>query len=66
IAEGKIEPFRLEFNQVHFTEAYQGVCDIPPLRLKALYKEINDYFYQLHAQTECHDECIDDGVYADA
>lgn len=49
IAEGKIEPYRLEFNQVHFTEAYEGICDIPPLRLKELYKEINDYFYQQHA-----------------
>lgn len=46
ISEGKIEPFRLEFNQVHFTEAYEGICAIPPLRLKELYKEINDYFYQ--------------------
>jgi anaerobic magnesium-protoporphyrin IX monomethyl ester cyclase len=43
----KIEPYRLEFNKVHFTEAYEGICDIPPLRLKELYKEINDYFYQL-------------------
>jgi len=51
IAEGKIEPFRLEFNQVHFTEAYEGVCDIQPKRLKELYKEINDYFYRLHAET---------------
>jgi anaerobic magnesium-protoporphyrin IX monomethyl ester cyclase len=66
IAEGKIEPYRLDFNQVHFTEAYQGICDIPPIRLKELYKEINDYFYHLHAQTECLEEFIDDGVYADA
>ncbi len=65
IAEGKIEPYRLDFNQVHFTEAYQGVCGIPPLRLKELYKEINDYFYRLHAQTESGDEIIDDGIYAD-
>ena len=50
IAEGKIEPYRLEFNQVHFTEAYEGICDIPPLRLKELYKEINDYFYLQTAQ----------------
>jgi radical SAM superfamily enzyme YgiQ (UPF0313 family) len=47
IAEGKIEPYRLEFDQVHFTEAYQGICDIPPLRLKELYKEINDYYYKV-------------------
>ena len=66
IAEGKIEPFRLDFNQVHFTEAYEGVCDIQPARLKELYKEINDYFYQLHARSELHEEFIDDGIYADA
>jgi radical SAM superfamily enzyme YgiQ (UPF0313 family) len=52
IAEGKIEPYRLDFNQVHFTEAYQGVCDIPPARLKELYKEINDHFYRQHVQHE--------------
>jgi anaerobic magnesium-protoporphyrin IX monomethyl ester cyclase len=50
IAEGRIEPYRLDFNQVHFTEAYQGVCDIPPQRLKELYKEINDYFYRRASQ----------------
>jgi len=66
ISEGKIEPYRLDFNQVHFTEAYAGVCDIPPSRLKELYKEINDYFYRLHARSEHHDELIDDGIYADA
>jgi radical SAM superfamily enzyme YgiQ (UPF0313 family) len=46
IEEGKIEPYRLEFNRVHFTEAYKGVCDIEPERLKELYREINDYFYR--------------------
>jgi radical SAM superfamily enzyme YgiQ (UPF0313 family) len=66
IAEGKIEPFRLDFNQVHFTEAYEGICDIQPSRLKELYKEINDYFYQLHARSELNEEFVDDGVYADA
>jgi radical SAM superfamily enzyme YgiQ (UPF0313 family) len=66
IAEGKIEPYQLDFNQVHFTEAYEGICDIQPARLKDLYKEINDYFYQLHARSEYHDEFIDDGIYADA
>jgi radical SAM superfamily enzyme YgiQ (UPF0313 family) len=60
IAEGKIEPFRLDFNQVHFTEAYEGICAIPPVRLKALYKEINDYFYQLHAQAELQQVLITD------
>ncbi len=45
IAEGKIEPYRLDHHQVHFTEAYEGICDIEPVRLKALYREINEYFY---------------------
>jgi len=52
IAEGKIKPYRLDFNQVHFTEAYEGICDIPPARLKELYKDINDHFYRLHVQDE--------------
>lgn len=46
IAEGKIEPYRLDYHQVHFTEAYAGICDIPPVRLKELYREINEYFYR--------------------
>jgi radical SAM superfamily enzyme YgiQ (UPF0313 family) len=45
IAEGKIEPYRLNHHQVHFTEAYEGICDIEPVRLKELYREINEYFY---------------------
>jgi radical SAM superfamily enzyme YgiQ (UPF0313 family) len=45
IAEGKIEPYRLNHHQVHFTEAYEGICDIQPVRLKELYREINEYFY---------------------
>ncbi len=44
IGEGKIEPYRLDYHQVHFTEAYEGICSITPERLKALYAEINDYF----------------------
>ncbi len=48
VAEGRIEPYRLDYNQVRFTEAYEGVCDIPPVRLKELYREINDYFYRLN------------------
>jgi len=46
IAEGRIEPYRLDYHQVHFTEAYAGICDIPPARLKELYREINDHFYR--------------------
>jgi radical SAM superfamily enzyme YgiQ (UPF0313 family) len=45
IAEGRIEPYRLDFHQVHFTEAYPGICQVQPERLKELYREINDYFY---------------------
>jgi anaerobic magnesium-protoporphyrin IX monomethyl ester cyclase len=52
VAEGKIEPYRLDFHQVHFTEAYEGVCDIKPERLKALYQEINDHFYRQSVQLE--------------
>lgn len=50
IAEGKIEPYRLDYHQVHFTRAYEGVCGIPPARLQELYREINDYFYRQGAQ----------------
>lgn len=39
------QPYQLDFHQVHFTEAYAGICDIPPVRLKELYREINQYFY---------------------
>jgi len=45
IAEGKIEPYRLDYHQVHFTKAYAGICDIAPERLEQLYQEINEYFY---------------------
>jgi hypothetical protein len=44
IAEGRIQPFALDHARVHFTEAYGGVCGIPPDRLKQLYGEINDHF----------------------
>jgi len=44
IAEGRIQPYALDYQRVHFTEAYEGICNIEPARLKALYGEINDYF----------------------
>ncbi len=44
IREGRIQPYALDHQRVHFTEAYEGICDIAPARLKALYGEINDYF----------------------
>lgn len=46
VSEGKIEPYRLDYHQVHFTKAYEGVCDIAPARLQELYREINEYFYR--------------------
>jgi radical SAM superfamily enzyme YgiQ (UPF0313 family) len=52
IEEGKIEPYRLNHHQVHFTEAYEGICDIDPVRLKALYREINEYFYNKGKQPQ--------------
>lgn len=51
VIEGKIEPYRLDHHQVHFTEAYEGICDIEPARLKELYREINDYFYRRGLQS---------------
>jgi radical SAM superfamily enzyme YgiQ (UPF0313 family) len=44
VAEGRIEPFALDHERVHFTEAYEGICAIPPARLKQLYGEINEHF----------------------
>jgi len=44
VADGKIQPFALDHTRVHFTEAYDGICAIPPARLKQLYAEINDHF----------------------
>ena len=44
IAEGRIQPFALDHTRVHFTEAYDGICNIPPPRLRQLYHDINDYF----------------------
>jgi len=44
IAEGRIKPFALDHSRVHFTEAYDGICSIPPARLKELYGEINEHF----------------------
>ena len=54
IAQGKIRPFALDHTRVHFTEAYEGICAIPPTRLKALYGEINGHFArrQLSAAAE--------------
>jgi radical SAM superfamily enzyme YgiQ (UPF0313 family) len=45
VTRGKIEPYRLNHEHIHFTEAYEGICNIHPERLKELYREINEYFY---------------------
>ncbi|HEY8805584.1 MAG TPA: radical SAM protein [Clostridium sp.] len=44
IKEEKIKPYDIDYEQIHFTKAYEGICDIPPNRLKELYTEINEYF----------------------
>ncbi|AYH45571.1 radical SAM protein [Azoarcus sp. DN11] len=44
IAEGRVEPVRLDHSNVHFTQAYAGISNIDPARLKEWYREINDYF----------------------
>jgi len=44
VKEGNIESYRLDYHQVHFTQAYAGICNIAPERLKELYREINEYF----------------------
>ncbi len=45
VRERKV-PERLDYGQVHYTEAYEGVSAIAPAKLKDLYREINEYFYQ--------------------
>ena len=44
IKDGKIKPYNIDFEQIHFTKAYEGICSIPPKRLQELYTEINEYF----------------------
>jgi anaerobic magnesium-protoporphyrin IX monomethyl ester cyclase len=44
IEEGRVQPFKLNHTQVHFTEAYEGISNVAPARLKELYQEINDHF----------------------
>ncbi|MGE5786194.1 MAG: B12-binding domain-containing radical SAM protein [Myxococcales bacterium] len=46
VRDGRVLPSNLQHTAIHFTEAYEGICEIPPGRLKELYREINDYFYQ--------------------
>ncbi|MGC4063905.1 MAG: cobalamin-dependent protein [Polyangiaceae bacterium] len=44
VADGKVRPFALDFNKIHFTEAYDGIGSVPAERLQELYREINEYF----------------------
>jgi len=46
LEEGRIERSNFEYESVHFTKAYEGVCDVPAKRVSELYNEINDYFYK--------------------
>jgi len=46
VAQGKVKKANFEFEEIHFTKAYEGICDIPGERVKELYKEINEYFYK--------------------
>jgi radical SAM superfamily enzyme YgiQ (UPF0313 family) len=44
VHSGVVDPRRLRYSEIHFTDAYEGVCNVAPARLKELYREINDYF----------------------
>lgn len=50
VKEGKVKKVNFEFEEIHFTKAYEGICEIPPKRLKELYREINEYFYRKSKQ----------------
>jgi anaerobic magnesium-protoporphyrin IX monomethyl ester cyclase len=52
IEEGRVQPFKLNHTQVHFTEAYDGISNVAPARLKQLYQEINDHFTGRLAEQE--------------
>jgi anaerobic magnesium-protoporphyrin IX monomethyl ester cyclase len=44
VADGRVRPGCLDFNKIHFTEAYDGIGSLPAHRLQELYREINEYF----------------------
>jgi anaerobic magnesium-protoporphyrin IX monomethyl ester cyclase len=46
VTKGNLKPYDLNFEEIHFTKAYEGICNIEPGRLSELYHEINDYFYK--------------------
>lgn len=45
VKDGKVKKIDFGYEDIHFTKAYEGICDIPPARLQELYTEINEYFY---------------------
>jgi len=45
VEKGIVKKLNFEFEEIHFTKAYEGICDIPSQRIQELYKEINEYFY---------------------
>lgn len=46
VEKGTVKKANFEFEEIHFTKAYEGICDIPAERVKELYQEINEYFYK--------------------
>lgn len=48
ILQGKIDIHKINFEDIHFTKAFEGICDIPGNRLSEIYNEINDFFYKSH------------------
>jgi radical SAM superfamily enzyme YgiQ (UPF0313 family) len=44
VSEGRVEPIRLNHENVHFTRPYEGITGVSPEKLQAYYNEINDYF----------------------
>lgn len=49
VSQGKVKKENFAYEEIHFTKAYDGICDVPPKRVQELYKEINEYFYKLKA-----------------
>lgn len=52
VAQGKVKKADFAYEEIHFTKAYEGICDVPSERVKELYKEINEYFYKHNSQKE--------------
>jgi len=50
VRHGKISPKQSDYANIHFTKAFEGICDVPSARLKELYAEINDHFCRRSAK----------------